>query len=70
MTALKDLALRYGVLTEYTSYLVQEPNAVALGVNGREDDARRNAFAAPRDQAGAGAVAQSRVKLGRHRNRS
>jgi Ca-activated chloride channel family protein len=60
MTALKDLALRYGVLTEYTSYLVQEPNAVALGVNGREDDARRNAFAAPRDQAGAGAVAQSR----------
>ena len=59
MNALKDLALRYGVLTEYTSYLVQEPNAVA-GVNAREDDARRNAPAAPRDQAGAGAVAQSR----------
>jgi Ca-activated chloride channel family protein len=60
MNALKDLALRYGVLTEYTSYLVQEPNAVVIGVNAREDDARRNAPAAPRDQAGAGAVAQSR----------
>jgi Ca-activated chloride channel family protein len=60
MTALKELALRYGVLTEYTSYLVQEPNAVATGMNAREDDVRRNAPAAPRDQAGAGAVAQSR----------
>lgn len=59
MTALKELALRYGVLTEYTSYLVQEPNAVAIGF-AREDDARRNAPAAPRDQAGAGAVALSR----------
>src|SRR5206468_5199605 len=26
MDALKQLALRYGILTEYTSYLVQEPN--------------------------------------------
>jgi Ca-activated chloride channel family protein len=60
MTELKELALRYGVLTEYTSYLVQEPNAVAIGLNARGDDARRNAPAAPRDQAGAGAVAQSR----------
>ncbi len=60
MTALKELALRYGVLTEYTSYLVQEPSAVVIGVNAREDDAGRNAPAAPRDQAGAGAVAQSR----------
>lgn len=60
MTELKQLALRYGVLTEYTSYLVQEPNAVATGVNGREDDARRNAPAAPGDQFGAGAVALSR----------
>jgi Ca-activated chloride channel family protein len=60
MTALKELALRYGVLTEYTSYLVQEPNAVATGMNAREDDVRRNAPAAPRDQAGSGAVALSR----------
>ncbi len=59
MTALKELALRYGVLTEYTSYLVQEPNAVATGMNARED-VRRNTPAAPRDQAGAGAVALSR----------
>src|SRR6266852_7735079 len=29
MDALKELALRYGILTEYTSYLVQEPS-VAL----------------------------------------
>lgn len=58
MTALKDLALRYGVLTEYTSYLVQEPGPVA----GRMEDRMRVAPpAAPRDQAGAGAVAQSRL---------
>jgi Ca-activated chloride channel homolog len=27
----RDLGLRYGILTEYTSYLVQEPEAVATG---------------------------------------
>src|SRR5262249_21351411 len=26
---IRELGLRYGVITEYTSYLVQEPNAVA-----------------------------------------
>ena len=58
MTALKDLALRYGVLTEYTSYLVQEPGPVA----GRMEDRMRVAPpAAPRDQAGAGPVAQARL---------
>jgi len=49
---LKRLALRYGILTEYTSYLVQEPNMVA----------RRRDFVqppAPRDQAGAAAVRRS-----------
>ncbi len=52
---LKRLALRYGILTEYTSYLVQEPGVVA---------ARRDAIApmAPRDQAGAGAVMQSQAE--------
>ncbi|MGH7538781.1 MAG: VIT domain-containing protein [Gemmatimonadales bacterium] len=50
MNALKELALRHGILTEYTAYLVQEPNAVAV-------DGRRSDVAAPRDQAGAGAVA-------------
>src|SRR5206468_3923325 len=29
LNELKRLALRYGILTEYTSYLVQEPNVVA-----------------------------------------
>jgi Ca-activated chloride channel homolog len=29
MKALKELALRYGILTEYTAYLVQEPGMVA-----------------------------------------
>jgi Ca-activated chloride channel homolog len=50
---LKRLALRYGILTEYTSYLVQEPNVV---VQQRFDQLRRMA---PQDQAGAGAVARS-----------
>ena len=66
-SALKDLALRYGVLTEYTSYLVQEPGPVAnivnlQGVTVTAQDARRVAPAAPRDQAGAGAVAQSQAE--------
>jgi Ca-activated chloride channel family protein len=30
VTELKRLALRYGILTEYTSYLVQEPNQVVV----------------------------------------
>ncbi len=60
MTALKDLALRYGILTEYTSYLVQEP-LIATGdrMNARDVPPPP---AAPRDQAGAGAVAQSRLE--------
>jgi Ca-activated chloride channel family protein len=29
MTGLRELALRYGILTEYTAYLVQEPGTVA-----------------------------------------
>ncbi len=31
----RDLGLRYGILTEYTSYLVQEPEALAGGRRGR-----------------------------------
>ncbi len=55
---LKRLALRYGILTEYTSYLVQEPtlalgrSPVALGAV--------TVTAAPRDQAGADAVNRAR----------
>ena len=55
--ALKQLALRYGILTEYTAYLVQEPTVVA-----REQAERRMQqapAAAPRDQAGAGAVSRA-----------
>jgi len=54
--ALKQLALRYGILTEYTAYLVQEPNIVA-----RRDMERQRPVpaAAPADQAGAGWVARS-----------
>jgi len=55
--ALKQLALRYGILTEYTAYLVQEPNVVTRGA--LEERARMAPAAAPRDQAGAGAVAQA-----------
>jgi Ca-activated chloride channel family protein len=42
----RDLGLRYGILTEYTSYLVQEPTPFAV----RED--RAPAAPAPRDQVG------------------
>src|SRR5881628_304061 len=52
VSELKRLALRYGILTEYTSYLVQEPGLVAQ----RPDV---NLRLAPRDQAGAAAVERS-----------
>src|SRR6266536_1159385 len=55
--ALKQLALRYGILTEYTAYLVQEPTVVARQ---REEQRVLQAPApAPADQAGSGAVAKA-----------
>jgi Ca-activated chloride channel family protein len=57
MDALKQLALRYGILTEYTSYLVQEPN-VALRQRAA-DSLMRAPAAAPADQAGAGYVGRA-----------
>jgi Ca-activated chloride channel family protein len=57
MDALKQLALRYGVLTEYTSYLVQEPT-VAMR-DAAEDRLMRAPAAAPADQAGANAVGRA-----------
>ncbi len=48
---LKRLALRYGILTEYTSYLVQEPNVVARPMVRAP---------APEAQVGADAVERSR----------
>jgi len=52
--ALRELALRYGILTEYTAYLVQEPELVAAA-EGRMEQQLRQA-AAPSAQAGATAV--------------
>jgi Ca-activated chloride channel homolog len=52
MTALKDLALRYGILTQYTAYLVQEPGVVAMRPLERA--------AAPAQQFGASSVAEAR----------
>ncbi len=57
MNALKQLALRYGILTEYTSYLVQEPN-VAMRQRA-EDRVMQAPAAAPVDQAGAGYVGRA-----------
>jgi len=51
VSELKRLALRYGILTEYTSYLVQEPGAMARPMP--------LPATAPRDQAGVGAVQRS-----------
>ena len=51
LEALKRLALRYGILTEYTSYLVQEPN---VAVN------RLAPPTMPQDQAGAPAGSRAR----------
>jgi Ca-activated chloride channel family protein len=54
MKELKDLALRYGILTEYTAYLVQEPGVVA---NRRLED---QVPPAPAQQFGAPSVAKAR----------
>ena len=54
LDALKQLALRYGILTEYTSYLVQEPTVALRQQN--EDRLLRAPAAAPASQAGSGAV--------------
>ena len=57
LDALKQLALRYGILTEYTSYLVQEPT-IAM----REEAVNRLmsvSAAAPVDQAGASSVGRA-----------
>ena len=57
LDALKQLALRYGVLTEYTSYLVQEPT-IAMREE-RVQWLRRAPAAAPADQAGASSVGRA-----------
>jgi len=59
VSELKRLALRYGILTEYTSYLVQEPNQIVVRPM---FDRAPPPSPAPRDQAGADAVQRSRVE--------
>lgn len=49
----RDLGLRYGILTEYTSYLVQEPEALASNPRGRpvlQEDVGRLGGAANADR--------------------
>src|SRR5437773_1559464 len=55
MAALKDLALRYGILTDYTAYLVQEPNQVVV----RQFE-RSPLPPAPQEPFGAPSVARAR----------
>ena len=55
---LKRLALRYGILTEYTSYLVQEPNVVVR----RRENWLAPLAAARADQVGARAVERSEAE--------
>ena len=57
MDALKQLALRYGILTEYTSYLVQEPS-VAMRREA-ENRVMQAPAPAPVDQAGATSVGKA-----------
>ena len=63
----RDLGLRYGILTEYTSYLVQEPEVVAGGrvppgpVPLREDSRLRARSAAPAAQSGVAAFEQAQA---------
>jgi Ca-activated chloride channel homolog len=57
ISQIRDLGLRYGILTEYTSYLVQEPTPLATRMDGPPAPA---AVPAPRDQTGSVAVERAR----------
>ncbi len=66
----RDLGLRYGILTEYTSYLVQEPTVLGQGGRpmpaapmpiDRMDAALRGGAGAAAQQSGEQAVARSRA---------
>ena len=66
---IRDLGLRYGIITEYTSYLVQEPQSPQLA---RERDARLDnlALAPPAAQSGADAFqrAEKSAKMAEAKN--
>jgi Ca-activated chloride channel family protein len=57
---IRELGLRYGILTEYTSYLVEEPNMLPASVSVREAVDRAQAMSAPAE-AQVGAMAFSRA---------
>jgi Ca-activated chloride channel family protein len=63
----RDLGLRYGILTEYTSYLVQEPTPVAARPGIRPNQAMpmappaSGAGGAPAEQTGVGAFQRARA---------
>lgn len=62
VSEVRELGLRYGILTEYTSYLVQEPTPVAIERLRRMGAAGLPApTAAPQEQTGAEAVARARA---------
>jgi Ca-activated chloride channel family protein len=64
---IRQTALRYGLLSEYTSYLVQEPPVVAQ----RDVNGRGVPFAAPATEAvGAGAVASAKADAARREVRN
>lgn len=69
---IRETALRYGLLSEYTSYLVQEPEQVAGIRPGQAPVANMAATlqAAPKEQQGAGAVAVARSDRARREVRS
>jgi Ca-activated chloride channel family protein len=60
---IRETALRYGLLTEYTSYLVQEPMDVAIRQGVPRDRVMAPAPAAPAQASGQGAV--QRAERGR-----
>ncbi len=57
---IRELGLRYGILTEYTSYLVEEPNMLPSAVPLREAVDRAQAVSAPAE-AQVGAMAFNRA---------
>lgn len=60
VAAIRELGLRYGILTEYTAYLVQEPALANMDV--RQVEARvREMVAEPQAQTGSAAFRRSRA---------
>jgi len=69
---IRETALRYGLLSEYTSYLVQEPTAVADQIGRRQDMSAQAVMpaAAPEASSGVGAVGFSKRERARREARS